>query len=57
MEILTTCYMGSKNSSKETRDRAEELSKEIGTRHFNVEIDKVTQSFNELFKDTTGMTP
>jgi len=29
-KIFTTCYMGSENSSQETRNRASELAKQIG---------------------------
>lgn len=28
--LLTTCYMASENSSRETRDRAQELAQQIG---------------------------
>lgn len=28
--VLTTCYMGSENSSQETRERAAELARQIG---------------------------
>lgn len=31
--IFTTCYMGSENSSKETRSRAHNLSEDIGSYH------------------------
>lgn len=37
--------MGTKNSSEETRTRAAALAKEIGSTHFDVNIDSVVSSF------------
>lgn len=51
-EILHTCFMGSKNSGSETRKRAQNLSKAIGSYHLNVEIDTIVNAFTSLFTAT-----
>lgn len=38
-ELLVTCYMGTKNSSTDTLDRAAKVAKGIGSHHFAVTID------------------
>ena len=45
-EILHTCFMGSTNSSKETRERARDLSKAIGSYHMEIEIDPIVHAFS-----------
>ena len=55
--IFTTCYMGTVNSSEETRNRAKHLAAEIGSHHVDVKIDSVVDSMKELFVKTTGKTP
>ncbi|KAL8716169.1 MAG: hypothetical protein Q9220_000074 [cf. Caloplaca sp. 1 TL-2023] len=51
-EILHTCFMGSKNSSKETRERARALSKAIGSYHLEIEIDGPFKAFTDLWSAT-----
>lgn len=41
--IFFTCYMGTKNSSMETRQRAAAVAKEIGSTHLEGDIDNVVQ--------------
>ncbi|VVT46649.1 uncharacterized protein SAPINGB_P001318 [Magnusiomyces paraingens] len=55
--IFHTCYMGSENSSQETRDRARDLAKAIGSYHVNFNIDTVTTAIRVLFTTVTGHTP
>lgn len=55
--ILTTVYMGTVNSSSETRERASNLSKEIGSKHLDVKIDTVVTAIVNLFTFITGKTP
>lgn len=50
--LFFTCYMGSSNSSAETRRRAEQLAREIGSVHRTVDIDDVGRAFVELFVAT-----
>lgn len=51
-EILHTCFMGSKNSSKETRERARALSEAIGSYHLEVEIDPLVKAFTDQYSTT-----
>lgn len=55
--IFHTTYMGTKNSSKETRDRAKRLANEIGAYHLDISIDSVVGSLLALFTTITGKTP
>lgn len=55
--IFHTCYMGSVNSSKETRQRAKDLAKAIGSYHVDLNIDTVTTAIHTLFATVTGKNP
>ncbi|WFD02835.1 NAD(+) synthase (glutamine-hydrolyzing) [Malassezia obtusa] len=55
--IFVTCYMGTTNSSKETRARAEALAKAIGSYHFAFDIDSVVSAILGLFTLVTKRTP
>ncbi|EEH48540.2 glutamine-dependent NAD(+) synthetase [Paracoccidioides brasiliensis Pb18] len=55
--ILHTCYMGTTNSSKETRYRAKELAKYIGSYHIDLDIDSVVSAISNLFSFVTNFTP
>lgn len=55
--LFTTVYMGSVNSSKETRDRAALLASQVGSYHMNVDIDSVVSALLSLFVAVTGKTP
>lgn len=55
--IFHTCYMGSKNSSMETRARARDLAKEIGAYHTDLNIDSVIDAIVSLFSFITGFGP
>ena len=56
-ELLYTCYMGTENSSRETRQRAKQLASEIGSYHLNINIDTVVNALKKLFTGITGKTP
>mmetsp|Transcript_105914 Transcript_105914/g.129211 ORF Transcript_105914/g.129211 Transcript_105914/m.129211 type:complete len:720 (-) Transcript_105914:58-2217(-) len=56
-KIFHTTYMGTKNSSKETRNRAKELAKDIGSYHKDVNIDSIVDALILLFKVITGKIP
>lgn len=56
-KIFHTCYMGTTNSSVETRDRAKELSEKIGSYHINLNMDLIIESIIKLFEITTGKRP
>eukprot|EP01147_Barroeca_monosierra_P004469 gene4469-6717_t len=52
--IFYTMYMGTTNSSNETRQRACNLAEEIGAVHLNVDIDSVVSAVTSLFTLATG---
>ncbi|KYQ89652.1 glutamine-dependent NAD(+) synthetase [Tieghemostelium lacteum] len=55
--LFFTAYLGSQNSSQETRDRAKLIAKEIGSVHKEVEIDAVTEAFNMAFAGVSQKSP
>ncbi|KAN0040034.1 hypothetical protein ACTA71_011918 [Dictyostelium dimigraforme] len=55
--LFFTAYLGSKNSSQETRDRAREIAKDIGSVHKEVNIDDISQSFNDAFSQISKKQP
>jgi NAD+ synthase (glutamine-hydrolysing) len=55
--IFHTSYMGTENSSKETRERAKELANVIGAYHVDLNMDTVVKAVRDLFGFVTGKTP
>lgn len=55
--IFTTVYLGSENSSKETRSRSASLAAEIGSSHLDVKIDTVVAAVVAFFVSVTRRTP
>lgn len=55
--IFHTTYMGSKNSSRETRTRAADLARAIGAYHLDLSIDTVVSALTTLFTTVTGFAP
>ena len=55
--IFATCYMGSENSSKETRQRASDLARDIGAYHTDLKIDTVVSALINLFTTVTRFRP
>ncbi|KAJ3005622.1 UNVERIFIED_CONTAM: glutamine-dependent NAD(+) synthetase [Siphonaria sp. JEL0065] len=55
--ILHTSYMGTVNSSHETRDRAARLARDIGSYHVNLNMDSVVSAIIGVFQTVTGKTP
>ncbi|EDN08522.1 hypothetical protein HCAG_05021 [Histoplasma mississippiense (nom. inval.)] len=56
-KILHTCYMATTNSSKETRNRAKQLAKSIGSYHIDLDMDSVVSAISNLFTFVTNFTP
>ncbi|XP_057666917.1 glutamine-dependent NAD(+) synthetase [Diorhabda carinulata] len=56
-KLLVTCYMGSENSSKETKIRADTLATSIGSYHMSITIDRAVSSCIEIFTHVTNMIP
>ncbi|ATY64144.1 glutamine-dependent NAD(+) synthetase synthase [Cordyceps militaris] len=57
-QLLHTVYLGMEaQSSKETRQRAKDLSARIGAYHQDVNIDAMFHSAKDIFSQATGLTP
>ena len=50
-KLFVTCYMASKFSGSETRDRAALLATQIGALHTSIYIDKITDAIKQTFKE------
>lgn len=55
--IFVTSYLSTKNSGKETLERAKILAEGIGAHHFNIGIDEAYDSIVNIFTKATGKTP
>lgn len=55
--IFHTSFMGTENSSSETRQRARELADVIGAYHVDLNMDAVVKSVTDLFSLVTGKRP
>ncbi|KDQ12997.1 hypothetical protein BOTBODRAFT_112092 [Botryobasidium botryosum FD-172 SS1] len=55
--VFHTSYMGTENSSSETRSRAKQLSQDIGSYHVDLNMDTVVSSVRNLFGLVTGVKP
>ncbi|KAK5781668.1 hypothetical protein RI543_000854 [Arxiozyma heterogenica] len=56
-KIFHTCFMGTENSSKETRSRSRCLSEKIGSYHVDLTMDSLISSVVTLFEVATGKRP
>lgn len=55
--LLFTAYMGTKNSSKATRQRAKALAGQVGARHLDMNMDTAVAALTTLFTKFTGRAP
>ena len=55
--IFCTAYMGSKNSSSDTRRRAKDLAQAIGAYHVNIDIDAITTAIVNVFYSWSNWMP
>ena len=55
--LFITCYMGSSNSSAETRKRAADLSSQVGSYHLSLVIDAAVSAVLNIFATVTGLIP
>ncbi|XP_033217221.1 glutamine-dependent NAD(+) synthetase [Belonocnema kinseyi] len=55
--LLVTCYMGTENSSPETKSKASELATEIGSYHHSVVIDVAISAILGIFQQVAKLTP
>jgi len=56
-QLLFTCYLGTSNSSSETKERAENLANFIGSKHKSVDITYIIESFSKAIQEIMGMAP
>ena len=56
-QVLTTCYMGTVNSSQETKERAARLAAQIGCHHLSINIDEAVSAHMAIFAQATDMIP
>ncbi|KAJ5176837.1 Glutamine-dependent NAD(+) synthetase [Penicillium canariense] len=57
MCIFHTAYMGTQNSSHETRDRAKRLAQDIGSYHIDFNFDTVVTAIMNVFTVVTNFQP
>ena len=55
--IFVTCYMGTENSSDDTKARAKKLSSQIGSYHLSIVIDTAVKAVLGIFSVATGQFP
>ena len=55
--IFHTSYMGTQNSSKETRERSKKLSEEIGSYHVDFNFDSAVSAIISMFSTVTNFHP
>ncbi|KAJ1675616.1 glutamine-dependent NAD(+) synthetase [Spiromyces aspiralis] len=55
--IFHTCFLGTSNSGKDTRNRARTLAQDIGSYHVDLNMDSVVSSIIALFEHVTGKRP
>ncbi|KAG9318937.1 hypothetical protein JVU11DRAFT_1052 [Chiua virens] len=55
--VFHTCYMGTENSTLETRQRAKELAEAIGSYHTDLNMDTLVTTVRDLFAFVTGARP
>lgn len=55
--LLVTCYMGTENSSAETKARAAELANQLGSYHQSVVIDSAVSAILGIFQQITKLVP
>ncbi|XP_077999861.1 glutamine-dependent NAD(+) synthetase-like [Glandiceps talaboti] len=56
-KMFTTCYMGTVNSSEETKTSAKMLAENIGSYHLGITIDTAVSAVVGIFTMVTGKTP
>ncbi|CAL1540924.1 unnamed protein product [Lymnaea stagnalis] len=55
--LFMTCYMGSENSSTETKNYAAELADQIGSYHMGIAIDIAVDALLKIFSTAFGIIP
>ena len=55
--LLHTCYIGTENSSRDTRKRAKQLAEQIGAYHLDINMDGLVNALQSLFTRITQKKP
>ncbi len=55
--LLYTCYIGTQNSSRETRQRAKQLAEQLGTMHLDINMEPLIGTVEALFTRITAAKP
>ncbi|KAH8603085.1 glutamine-dependent NAD(+) synthetase [Bisporella sp. PMI_857] len=55
--LFHTCYIGTTNSSSDTRGRAKQLAGDLGSYHLNIDMDSVVSAITRVFTLATSFTP
>ena len=50
-KVFTTCYLATRNSSSETRERARSLASQIGANHLDTDIDAAVSASTAIFSE------
>jgi NAD+ synthase (glutamine-hydrolysing) len=53
-KALTTVYQGTRNSSTQTRNSANKLAENVGSTHYEIEIDELVASYTGLIEGAIG---
>jgi len=56
-KLFVTCYMGTENSSAQTKARAQELASQIGSTHLSIVIDIAVKAIVEIWNTTMKIVP
>ncbi|ODV93154.1 hypothetical protein PACTADRAFT_47078 [Pachysolen tannophilus NRRL Y-2460] len=56
-KIFHTCFMGTTNSSNDTRSRSKELASKIGSYHVDLNMDSLVTAIVSIFEVATGKKP
>lgn len=56
-KLFYTCFMGTENSSPETRSRAKGLAEKIGSHHVDMNMDTLVTAVISVFEVATGKKP
>ena len=56
-KLFVTCYMGTVNSSEDTKNRAKELANQIGSNHLSIIIDVAVNAIISIWSNTMRIIP
>ena len=54
-KLMHTCYMGTDNSSAETRDRSKKIADTVGSKHRVINFQPIFDAYHSLSNETLGI--